>query len=115
MSIEAVRAFGREVRRRRINLNMTRERFGELVGLTPNYVGSIELGKRRRGLSLVVALRIAEVIGTDISALIGGSMGLSPEGFEAGRLIDAIPHPAKAAILALLRKLAETKNGKQGA
>jgi predicted transcriptional regulator len=58
MSSERVKAFEREVRRRRLALNMTLEALGEAAGLGGAYVGEIEAGSRRpRGLSLDAAFR----------------------------------------------------------
>jgi transcriptional regulator with XRE-family HTH domain len=109
MSSDAVRAFGREVRRRRIALNMTLETLAEQVGLSPSYVGNVEMGNQRRGLSLDAAFRIATGMGSNLPDLLGGYTGLSAEGMEAGRLIDAILPFAKRPILELLRGLAQAR------
>lgn len=106
MSSEAVQAFGREVRRRRVALNMSLETLAEQAGLTPGYLGNVEMGTRRRGLSLDAAFRIARGMGTELPDLLGGYMGLPAESIEAGRLIRVIPSYAKRPILALLRSLA---------
>lgn len=46
ISSDAVRAFGREVRRRRIMLNMSLETLAAQADLTPGYMGSAEMGNR---------------------------------------------------------------------
>jgi transcriptional regulator with XRE-family HTH domain len=48
--------FGKEVRRRREALGLTLEELAERAGLTPNYVGTVETGKRDPSLSTVLAL-----------------------------------------------------------
>jgi transcriptional regulator with XRE-family HTH domain len=106
MSCEQVRAFGREVRRRRIALNLSLETLGQRTGFTAGYVGNVESGKRPCGLSLAAAFRIAKGLGTDVCDLVGGFQGLSPTGLEAGRLIEAMPAPTRDAAIRLLRALA---------
>jgi transcriptional regulator with XRE-family HTH domain len=105
-SSAAVRAFGGEVRRRRVALNMTLESLAEQAGVSATYLSAIERGERRRGLSLNVAFRIAKGMGTDIPDLVGGYMGLSPEGIEAARLLVLLPRRSRLPILDLIRSLA---------
>lgn len=106
MSRERVKAFGREVRRRRLALNMTLETLGEGAGLTGTYVGEVEAGSRRpRGLSLDAAFRIADGLGVELSELLG-FQGLSGAGIEAGRIISALTPKLRKAMLALLRAAA---------
>ncbi len=50
-----------------------------------------------------MAIRIAKGLGTDLPDLLGGFHGLTPEGLDAARLIEAIPPRARAALLAFLR------------
>ena len=105
-SSAAVRAFGREVRLRRIALNMTLEALAEQASVSATYLSAVERGERRRGLSLDVAFRIAKGMGTDIPDLVGGYKGLSPEGIEAARLIVMLPRRSRLPILDLVRSLA---------
>lgn len=105
-STAAVRAFGREVRLRRIALNMTLEALAEEAGVSPTYLSEVERGVRHRGLSLDVAFRIAKGMGTDVPDLVGGYRGLSSEGIEAARLIVLLPRRSRVPILALVRALA---------
>lgn len=87
-------------------LAMTLEMLAEESGVSPTYLSAIERGDRRRGLSLDVALRIAKGMNTDLPDLLGGYMGLSPEGIEAARLIVLLPRRSKLPILELVRSLA---------
>jgi len=48
--------FGANVRRRRLALGLSLERFAELVGLTPNYLGTVECGRRDPSLSSIVTI-----------------------------------------------------------
>jgi len=98
-------AFGQEVRRRRQALGLTLEAFAERAELTPNFIGGVENG--RRNPSTVTSLAIARGLGVPIGELLGGHEGLSPEGLEGGRLLEALPPKARVAVLAMLRGLAE--------
>jgi transcriptional regulator with XRE-family HTH domain len=93
--------FGREVRRRREALHMTLEQFAKRSGLTPNYIGTIENGKRDPSLTTVIAL--AKGLGIEPAALFGALPDLSPAGEEAGHLFDASPPDLQTPLLALLR------------
>ena len=104
MSSREVRAFGREVRRHRLALHMSLESLGQRAGLTANYLSSIELGQRRRGLSLDAACRIAKSLNTTVPEMLG-FRGLTGAEFEASRLIEALPAAVKAKMLDLLRVL----------
>ena len=113
MSSEQVRAFGREVRRRRMALNRSLDKLGEQAGMTANYLGNVEGGKRARGPSLEAAFRIANALGTDISELVGENRGVSVEGLEAARLFEGLPPGAKRPLIELLRALAEAWGGRK--
>lgn len=93
--------FGREVRRRREALGLTLEQLAERAGLTPNYVGSVEHGRRDPSLSTVAAL--AKGLRVPAAELLGGVQELGPVGLEGGRLLDAAPADVQGAVLALLR------------
>jgi transcriptional regulator with XRE-family HTH domain len=111
MSSDRVKAFGREVRRRRVARNMTLEALGEASGLTGIYVGEVEAPSRRpRGLSLDAAFRIADGLGVELPELLG-FQGLTGEGIEAGRIVSALPPKVRLPILALLRAVVPEKRG----
>ena len=95
--------FGREVRRRRETSGLTLEQLAELSGLSPNYIGSIEAGRRDPSLSTVLAL--ARGLGTAPGELIGGVGRLSSAALEAGRLFDVLAPDVQDAVLRLLRAL----------
>jgi transcriptional regulator with XRE-family HTH domain len=110
MSSERVKAFGREVRRRREALGLTIDMLGEKADLTPIYLGEVEAPTRRkRGPSLEVAFRIADGLGVELPELLGYK-GLSGAGLEAGRLVSTFRPRMRRAVLALLAGIA-----KQGA
>ena len=95
--------FGHEIRRRRKGIGMTLEQLAERSGLTPNYVGTIEMGKRDPSLSTVIAL--ARGLSVAPGELIGGMARLSSSALEAARLFDGAPPDTQEAILRLLRSL----------
>jgi transcriptional regulator with XRE-family HTH domain len=104
--------FGSEIRRRRLALGMTLEQLAETSGLTPNYIGTIENGKRDPSLSTVMAL--AKGLRTHPAELFGGIQDLSPPATEAGLLFDGAPIDVQDAVLQLLRSVARRKVVKAG-
>ncbi|HZF49983.1 MAG TPA: helix-turn-helix transcriptional regulator [Polyangiaceae bacterium] len=93
--------FGGEVRRRREALGLTLEQLAESSELTPNYIGTIENGKRDPSLSTVLAL--ARGLRVPPADLFGGVEDLTPAATEAGRLFDAAPPEVQEAVLQILR------------
>lgn len=93
--------FGREVRRRREALGLTLDQLAESSELTPNYIGTIENGKRDPSLSTVLAL--ARGLRVAPADLFGGVEDLTPAATEAGRLFDAAPPEVQDAVLQILR------------
>lgn len=99
--------FGTEVRRRREALGLTLEQLAEASKLTPNYIGTIENGKRDPSLSTILAL--SRGLKMMIAEFFGGIEELSPAATEAGRLFDAAPPDVQVAVLEILRALARRK------
>lgn len=96
-------AFGREVRRRRTALGLTLEALSEAAGLTPNYIGGIETG--RRNPSLVSMTLIARGLDAPLGEMLGLPY-IPAEAVEAWRLLCALPNEPRLAALAFLRSLA---------
>jgi transcriptional regulator with XRE-family HTH domain len=93
--------FGREIRRRREALGLTIEQLAERAELSPNYVGTVETGKRDPSLSTVLAL--AKGLHVPPAELFGGVKELGSAGVEAGRLFEAAAPDVQGAVLRLLR------------
>ena len=89
------------MRRRREALGLTLEQLAESSELTPNYIGTIENGKRDPSLSTVLAL--ARGLRVPPADLFGGVEDLTPAATEAGRLFDAAPPEVQEAVLQILR------------
>jgi XRE family transcriptional regulator, regulator of sulfur utilization len=100
-------AFGREVRRRRSTLGLTLEQLAERSDLTPNYIGSVENGRRDPSLSTVLAL--AKGLGVKPAELLGGEEHLSPRPTEAAMLLETLPAELQQGVLELLRVLARKR------
>ena len=49
-------AFGKHIREKRYDLNMTQEELAEKANLHPTYVGSVERGERNISLENIIAL-----------------------------------------------------------
>jgi transcriptional regulator with XRE-family HTH domain len=99
--------FGREVRRRRVALGLTLEQLAERSGLTPNYIGTVENGRRDPSLSTVLSL--ANGLGVPAGELVGGVAELGPVGMETARLMEAVPPELQDAILELARAIAKRR------
>jgi transcriptional regulator with XRE-family HTH domain len=93
--------FGREIRRRREAQRMTLEQLAASAGLTPNYIGTIENGKRDPSLSTILAL--AAGLQVPPAELLGGLKELSPAAMEAALLFDGTPQEVRDPILRILR------------
>ena len=99
--------FGREVRRRRVALGLTLEQLAERSGLTPNYIGTVENGRRDPSLSTVMSL--AEGLGVPAGELVGGVAELGPVAIETARLLEGAPPELQTAILELARAIAKRR------
>lgn len=100
---EAARAFGREVRRRRQAQGMTLDALGEAAGLTPNYIGSIEMGLRDPSIGSMAKLSAG--LGAPLGELLG-LPELDPAALEAARYLAGLPVEVREAIVGALRAMA---------
>lgn len=100
-------SFGAFIRRKREALGLTLEQVAERADLTPNYVGTVEKGKRDPSLSTVLAL--AKALRVPAGDLLGGVHGLTPEAIEAARLFEAAPADVQDAVVRLLRAVTRRK------
>ncbi|HZF48699.1 MAG TPA: helix-turn-helix transcriptional regulator [Polyangiaceae bacterium] len=100
---EAARAFGREVRRRRLAQNMTLYGLGESANLGANYIGEIEAGKRDP--SIGVAARLASGLGAPLGEIVG-MPGVEGATLEGARLLSKLPRDVRETIVEALRALA---------
>ena len=94
-------SFGRSVKRRREALGLTLEALAERAGLSPNFIGTIENGRRDPSLSTVLAL--AKGLRVPPGELLGPVKELSSEAYDVGRQYDAAPEDAQALVVQLLR------------
>lgn len=94
-------SFGEEIRRRREAIGWTLEQLAERAKLSPNYVGSVEIGKRDPSLSTVLAL--AKGLRVAPSELLGPVRDLSPGAYEIGRMYDTAPEDVQDLVVRLLR------------
>ena len=93
---------GPEIRRRREALGMTLRELGQRSGITPNYIGGVEMGKREPSVSTLVAL--ARGLSAEPGDLLGAG-GFGPEATEAARLIETLPERHREPVLVVLRAL----------
>ena len=100
-------SFGATIRRKREALGFTLEDFAERAHLSPNYIGTVENGRRDPSLSTVLAL--AKGLKSPPGELLGGAKDLSPEAFEAGRLFDGVSSELQDVVLRLLRAVSRRR------
>lgn len=94
-------ALGREVKRRRLAQGHTWPQLAARSGLSPNYIGSVEHG--RRDVSLSTVLKLAKGLGV-VPCELFGTEDHSPAALEAACLFDALDNPARRrAVKELLR------------
>ena len=79
---------------------MTIEELAERAGLTPNYVGTIEIGQRDPSLSTILSL--AKGLAVPAGELFGSGK-LSPQGLEAAMLFESTTPEVQEAVVKLLR------------
>ena len=100
-------SFGSTIRRKREALGLTLEEFAERAGLSPNYVGTVENGRRDPSLSTILAL--AKGLRAPAGELLGGLKDLKPEALEAARLFETLPPDVQDSFLRLLRAVARRR------
>jgi transcriptional regulator with XRE-family HTH domain len=93
--------FAREVRKRRQARGMTLDQLAEEAELSPNYLGSIESGKRDPSLSTVQ--RLADAFGVSIGELVGDRDAFTADVREAAKLFADAPRSVRASVITLLR------------
>lgn len=99
--------FGLEVRRRREAQGLTLEGLAARSGLTPNYIGTIENGRRDPSLSTIRAL--AGGLNATPGELLGTSPQRSPAAEEIARLFDLLSQEFQAVVDKLVRSLLNLK------
>jgi len=82
-------------------VGLTLEGLAERAGLSPNYVGSVENGRRDPSLSTILAL--AKGLRVPPGELLGPVKELSSEAYDIGRQYDAAPEDAQDLVVRLLR------------
>jgi transcriptional regulator with XRE-family HTH domain len=80
---------------------MSLAKLAKLSGLTPNYIGKLELGKVNPALSTMMLL--AAGLGLEVQELIGDSEHLSASALRVGRLLDQASPEIRKGVLSLLR------------
>ena len=107
---EAARAFGREVRRRRHALGLTRDVVGERSGLTPHYIGGIEGGQRDPSIGSMV--KLAAGLGAPLGELLG-TPDLDAAALEGARHLTELPAELREPIVGALRAVAGWAEGRR--
>jgi transcriptional regulator with XRE-family HTH domain len=94
-------SFGTTIRRKREALGLTLEEVAERSKLSPNYIGTVENGRRDPSLSTVLAL--AKALRVPAGELVGGIEDVSAEALEAARLFQGCTPEVQDLALRVLR------------
>jgi transcriptional regulator with XRE-family HTH domain len=95
-----IRALGAKARRLRQERGLTRRELGKNSGLSPNYIGGVELGQRDPSLSTVEALAMG--LGIPVGELFGPTQPLSEEAREMAELFIEASEKMQRALLEVL-------------
>lgn len=95
------RRFGSEIRRRRESLNLSLAQLALRVGLTSNFIATIENGMRNPSISTVLSL--ARGLEAPPAELITDAYGLGPAGLEVARLFNALKPKVQGLFISLVR------------
>jgi transcriptional regulator with XRE-family HTH domain len=107
--LSAIRELGAKARRLRKERGLTRDELGDRSGLSPNYIGGVELGQRDPCLSTVEAL--ARGLGIPVSELFEPTKKLSKRAIEMAKLFIEAPAAVQPALLDVLRASARKPDG----
>jgi transcriptional regulator with XRE-family HTH domain len=92
-------------------MSMTLEVLASRSGLTPNYIGGVEMGKRDPSLSTVLALAMG--LGVRPAELFSSSSELAPAAEEMGRLFELTVPEVQEAVLKILRTQGKASKGQR--
>lgn len=106
MDMETKQVIGLRVREKREAAGLTREKLGELCGLSPRFIANIEFGDA--AFSLDSLMKVCKVLGCSSDALLFGSSNSSPWKDLTARLeqLDPIHKPQIAAVLQAISEIA---------
>lgn len=96
------KAIGQRIREERQKLQLSRERFAEIIGLSDYYIGQLERGERQ--MSLPVLVKISKFLRVSLDYLIFGEAVQSFYIFEASEIYDTSGFKAGKEINSLLKK-----------
>ncbi|TGY91113.1 XRE family transcriptional regulator [Petralouisia muris] len=98
-------AIGERIRRRREELNMSREQLSEIIGITSKFLSDIELGVR--GFSLEKLLLFSEYLNLSTEyILFGTNTSINERIFLQS--INKCPEEKKAYLLSIINKIVES-------
>lgn len=103
----ALLTLGVEVRRRRQAAGLTLEQLAERAGLTPNYIGTIEHGRRDPSLSTLIAL--SRALNIAVSEFFAPPPRPSEDAMLMATSFQDMPPELRSSVLELLRTIARRK------
>lgn len=100
-------AIGERIRKRREELNMSREQLAEIIGITSKFLSDIELGVR--GFSLEKLLSFSEYLHLSTEYILFGK-GLTINDRIFLETINQCPESKKEYLLSIISKIIESYN-----
>lgn len=99
------KAMGERIRRRREELNISREKLAEMLDITTKFCSDIEIGYR--GVSLKTLVRISECLMLSVDyILFGNTSPINEQTFL--RLICKCPNNKKEYLLEIIQKIIDS-------
>lgn len=96
-------AVGKEIRRRRKARGLSQEKLAERAKLSTTYISGIENNHRDPSLSTVVA--ICKALKIAPGELLGGMVGLTAAGIQAGKQFEKLSEDTQRLVLELMQQL----------
>ncbi len=100
--------FGKRIRERRKELNLTQEQLARALGLTPQHISVIEQDKRAPSLSSLA--KLAEELGVTVDYLITGKVSVITETIPTIKADKNLSLKAKKALVSLVEELYATRS-----
>ena len=99
---------GQRIRKQREDLQLTREKFAEIVGISAPFLAEIESG--RKGMSAETLYKMCENLSLSANQILLGKDNFSASGNKIISLIEKIPYKYHDIVFELLRLFDETIN-----
>ncbi len=94
---------GQRIRQRREALKLTQQQLAQALGVTPQHLSAVELGKR--SVSVEMLARLAQELGTSIDFLVTGNESAIIDIIPAIKADETLELEVKNALVTLVKEL----------